>query len=63
MNILSSPQSQDTPLSWGQQSPDELDEMALLKVKLFFYCDQKAVRARVFPEEWYTVVSDEYGAD
>ena len=39
------------------------DEENAIKVKLFFYCADKSIRARVFPDEWYTVMEDEYGPD
>ena len=60
-NIFQSPPNQDF---LGEQSPDEMgEEENLIKIKLFFYCDSKAVREKLFPEEWYTVVAAEYGAD
>ena len=61
-NILQSPPNQDF---LGEQSPDEMmgEEENLIKVKLFFFTDSKAMRAKLFPEEWYTVAAAEYGAD
>lgn len=40
-----------------------VDEENTIKVKLFFYCDDKKLRAKLFPDEWYTIVADEYGED
>ena len=45
-------------------SPEEDgDEENSIRVKLFFYCESKTLRERVFPEEWYTVVAEEFGSD
>ena len=41
----------------------QLQGLKLVKVKLFFYIEDKKVKNRVFPEEWYTVLADEFGAD
>ena len=41
----------------------DLGEENIIKIKLHFYCQEKALRARVFPEEWYTVVGDEFGSE
>lgn len=63
MAIFASPPTQDRILS-GELSPDEFgEEENLIRVKLFFFCDEKSLRAKVFPEEWYTVMADEYGSD
>ena len=40
-----------------------MGEENLIKIKLFFYCPEKSVRARLFSEEWYTVVGDEFGSE
>ena len=66
-SLLASPQGQDQPLAWGQQNllddEEQDDEQNLIKIKLFFYCSEKSVRGRVFPDEWYTVVADEFGTE
>jgi hypothetical protein len=64
-SIFASPTTNDQPLDRvGSQSGDEdgEDENSI-RVKLFFYCDSKALRNRVFPEEWYTMMADEFDAD
>ena len=35
----------------------------LIKIKLFFYCESKALGKNVFTEEYYTIARDEFGAD
>ena len=64
MNGIFMSPPEDRPLSGGEASgsPYE-DEENLIRVKLYFYCEEKALRSRVFPEEWYTVVADEFGPD
>ena len=63
--IFASPTTNDQPLGMGgYMSPDEdVDEENSIRVKLFFYCESKALREKVFPEEWYHVVAEEFGAD
>ena len=63
MAIFASPPTQDRVLS-GELSPGEFDEEEnLIRVKLFFYSEEKSLRSKLFPDEWYTVMEDEYGAD
>lgn len=40
-----------------------VDEENLIKIKLFFYCDDKKLKAQLFTDEWYTIVADEFGED
>ena len=40
--------------------PDELPNEDI-KVKLFFHCEKENLLKKVFPEEWYTVMKDQYG--
>mgnify|MGYP007025468195 CR=1 FL=1 len=35
----------------------------MIRVKLFFYSDSKALRKRVFNEEWYVVAQEDHDAD
>lgn len=53
-NILASPPNQVAPIHYQDE---EEDDENLIKVKLFFYSDSKQTREKLFPEEWYTVVS------
>ena len=65
--IFASPTTKDQPLerAGGSQhnSDDSGNEENSIRVKLFFYSESKALRNKVFPEEWYHVVEQEYGAD
>ena len=63
--IFASPTTNDQPLEYvGSQSHGELsEEENSIRVKLFFYCDSKSLRAKVFPEEWYVIVGEQYGSD
>ena len=63
MAIFQSPTNQDQPLNWNQSNNDEMDEENLLKVKLFFHSDEKSMKARLFTDEWYTVMAAEVGED
>ena len=61
--IFASPPAHDRILS-GELSPDEFgEEENNIRVKLFFFCENKSLRAKVFPEEWYTVMASEYASD
>ena len=42
---------------------DNYDDENLINIKLFFYCDEKALKGRVFTEEWDVIMQSEYGAD
>ena len=60
-NILASPTNQEAaPLRYE----DEEEIESLIKVKLFFYTDTKALRQRLFSnDEWYPIVKEQYGED
>jgi len=45
------------------EDDDIADEENLIKIRLFFFSEDKKLHAKVFPEEWYTVMADEYGED
>ena len=67
MNIAS-PGAQEHHLGFGdgdivQDDNQEDQEENFIRIKLYFYCSEKALRARVFPEEWYTVVGEEFGME
>ncbi len=62
-DIFQSPPASGSRLSYGDYSPGDDYDQNLIKVKLFFYIKETSVRNRVFPEEWYTVLADEFGAD
>lgn len=62
MNDILSPPVNDQHLL-EQDDEDVGDDENLIKIKLFFYSDDKKLHGKVFPEEWYTVVADEYGED
>ena len=71
--IFASPTTNDQPLHAAHGSnnqnnnynlsDDSGNEENSIRVKLFFYSESKALRNKVFPEEWYHVVEQEYGAD
>ena len=64
-DILVSPTDHENHLLACEDENDDdiVDEENLIKIKLFFFADDKKLRARVFPEEWYTVLADEFGED
>ena len=67
MNIAS-PGAQEHHLGFSegdvvQDDSQEDQEENFIRIKLYFYCSEKALRARVFPEEWYTVVGEEFGME
>ena len=43
----------------GYDGPGELPNEDI-KVKLFFHTERDQLLKKVFPEEWYTVMSDQY---
>ena len=47
----------------SDEDEDQQDEENYIKIKLYFYCQEKSLRARLFPEEWYTVVGEEFGSE
>ena len=63
--IFASPTTNDQPLErvGSHNSDDSGNEENSIRVKLFFYCDSKTLRNRVFPEEWYHVVEQEFGTE
>ena len=62
-DIFQSPPASASRLSYGDYSPGDDYDANLIRVKLFFYIKETSVKNRVFPEEWYTVLADEFGAD
>ena len=62
MNFLDGPK-EGAPVSNGgaEEEDDQFDSNEdFIKVKLFFYHDNKQMHNKVFPDEWYTVMEDEY---
>ena len=61
-DIIASPTANAGPLD-SREDDNMADEENLIKVKLFFYCDEKALHSNVFTDEWYTVAAGEFGED
>ena len=63
--IFASPPTGEAHLerAGSQSGEEESGEENMIRVKLFFYSDSKALRKRVFNEEWYVVAQEDHDAD
>ena len=59
--FLDSPKDGAPVQNGSQEDDDQFDSNEdFIKVKLFFYSENKQMHSKVFPEEWYTVMEDAY---
>ena len=61
--FLDSPKEQAEALGEHDDGGDEEDydtNEDFIKVKIFFYNENKQLQNKVFPEEWYTIMEDQY---
>ena len=63
--IFASPPTGEAHLerAGSQSQEEESGEENMIRVKLFFYSDSKALRKRVFNEEWYVVAQEDHDAE
>ena len=59
--MLASPQGEDRFLP--MEDDDGQQEEDYIKVRLFFYSEDKKLMKDIFTDEWYVVTGGEYGED
>ena len=59
--FLASPKANDAMLPMPAEEDSNEDDS--IKIRLFFYSEDKKLAKDIFSEEWYVVTTDTYGSD
>ncbi len=62
-DLIASPTANGGVLDTGGENEDANFEDNLIKIRLFFFCDEKSLHKKVFAEEWYHMANMTYGEE